>query len=64
MFDRDMGGNWVVWYRNPYTAKLERTARMKKRAAFDRYEMFGGVAIEKVGGLFKRKIERKILKGL
>ena len=59
MFDRSLGGNWVVWYDNPYTGKRERTAPMKKRAAFDRYEMFGGIAIEKIKGLFKRKIERK-----
>lgn len=59
MFDRSLGGNWIVWYKNPYTGKIEKTCPMKKKAAFDRYEMFGGIAIEKIKGFFKRKIERK-----
>lgn len=58
MFDRGLNGNWRVVYRKP-DGTLCHSVLMKKWYAKDMAAMLGGLYIEKVKGLRKRKIINK-----
>ena len=58
MFDSGLNGNWIIWYKTP-SGDIRKTVPMKKRYAFGRYNLHSdAIAIEKIKGLFKRKINK------